>query len=302
MPPIFRSFPPASFGGVIFPVEDVSVQGGMRDHLHEYPHSDGSAIEKLGRKNYMIRMNANFQATFPRFPGLYPGGLRILMDLLESQTTAGLVIPTIGTMQAYARNWTRSISSRILSGEKVDLEFVEDTSAKFLLNKLIAAQSATFQQKASALEAQKILAALDSDRKSNLFDALQNAVNNVLAIQDLGNAEVQRLETELIAVVDLARQCDQAIGPDPVNARLLDALHDVWDAAQTRTLDLLSQQSPLVTYVVPNLCAVSDIARALYGDASRSVELLDLNAIDDAFAIPAGTNIKFYPDTTAAAA
>ena len=40
--------------------------------------------------------------------------------------------------------------------------------------------------------------------------------------------------------------------------------------------------------------AISDVARAVYGDASRAVEILQTNTIEDPFAIPGGTTLKVF--------
>src|SRR5438105_4964362 len=136
MPVYFDTLQRASFGGAEFPVESVSIVGGLRDHIHEYPHSQGGAPEKMGRKLYTIRMKAVFQTKFKLYPGLYPNTLNFLRKMFEEQSSADLVVPTIGTMTAYCRNWTQEMEWRIRNGEKADFEFVEDLAQDFLVTDL----------------------------------------------------------------------------------------------------------------------------------------------------------------------
>ena len=81
--PLFDNLERASFAGYAFPVSDVEVTGGLRDHVHEYPHSPGGAPEKLGRKLYEFSFTSPMLAGFPRYPKLWPetaASLRIVFE------------------------------------------------------------------------------------------------------------------------------------------------------------------------------------------------------------------------------
>ena len=128
----FDTLQRASFQGIEFPITSMTLKGGIRDHIHEYPHAAGGAPEKLGRKLYEVSMQANFQSTFRAYPRLWPSALSKLRKIFEQQTTGDLVIPTIGTIQAYARNWTQQMEAKIRSGETATFEFVEDQGSEDL--------------------------------------------------------------------------------------------------------------------------------------------------------------------------
>ena len=60
MPDAFSQLLFASFDGIQFPVRKVNVKGGIRHHNHEFPKAPGAALEKLGRRPYMISMSPVF--------------------------------------------------------------------------------------------------------------------------------------------------------------------------------------------------------------------------------------------------
>lgn len=294
----FDTLQQASFGSYVFPVEEVEVTGGIRDHIHEYPHAEGGAPEKLGRKLYTFRLVGNFQATFAKYPNLYPLTLNQLQHLFEDQTTDTLVVPTIGSIQAYARSWKRTANSKIRSGEKADFEFVEDQSEDFLVKNLVDSSSASLGTKIGQLQAEQLLAAFQNPRTGNLFDSLQSAVNSYLAVADQVQLAAQIVAVKVAAVIGLCTQCDDAITNleplSPQNVRIFEALHDVWDGMLSQSDNLFVQQDPMHLFVVPSLMAIQDVSTRIYGDATHCMDLLNLNPIEDAFSIPAGTQVRFY--------
>src|SRR5262249_28189814 len=136
--PVFDQLQRASFDGVPFPVESVDVTSDLRHHVHEYPHTAGGDPEKLGRSLYRIQMLGNFQATFRAYPKLWPEALTKLRKTFEAEKTADLVIPTIGTIKAFITKWRQRSTAKIRSGEKVEIEFLEDQASAFLVEKQIA--------------------------------------------------------------------------------------------------------------------------------------------------------------------
>jgi len=86
----------------------------------------------------------------------------------------------------------------------------------------------------------------------------------------------------------------------PSSARLLNSALSA--AVRWKVIDhvphafaLLKRQEALLTYVTPTLMSVTDIAKALYGDASRGMDILDLNPIEDAVAVPRAS-VRYYPE------
>jgi prophage DNA circulation protein len=295
-PPVFDQLPKFSFGGIVFPVEGYDVAGGIRDHIHEYPHAAGGAPEKLGRRLYTVKVRASFQATFDKYPGLWPTSLAKLIQFFEAQKTLPLVIPTKGTIQAYCRNWSSAVEAKVRSGERVDLEFVEDQSQANLISALVNVSTKNITTTLANYNAAKILADFSTLPSTSIFDAISNAANAFLAIGDMTQAATNLVSAKLTALVDLIKQVDQAdFVKDPKNYPLITALHDLWDAAQTQAANINRKAIEPAVWVVSAPMAMSAIASALYGDTSRQTELMQLNAVEDVLRVPAGTAIRYYP-------
>jgi prophage DNA circulation protein len=305
--PAFDKLQRASFDGVAFPVEEVDVEGTLRDHVHEYPHTPGGAPEKEGRRLYVVRMVASFLDIWREYPGLWPDGLARVRGKYEAETTGDLLIPTIGTIPAYITNIKQRMSARLRSGEKVELTFREDQSNQFLADALMVETTSSFAGRALALKTEVDLAIaagvpdveLNAPGGFDLFGAIHDAVNAVLAIRDQADLYGHVLEGKIEWLIGLCEEADRMIAflQNPLSHRIGDALRSLWDAAHATLGDTQERRSPLRTFTVPVTMAVGDVSRAIYGDGTRAVELLSLNPIDDAFRVPAGTAIKFYPAT-----
>jgi prophage DNA circulation protein len=297
--PVFDQFPKASFNDQAFPVSSIEVIGGLRDHVHEYSHSDGGDPEKLGRRLYTYSFTALFHATFPKYPLLYPLTLNNLIPLFDSGQTKALVIPTIGTVQAYCTSWRRKATGAARSGETLELEFREDASNAFLLPSLLNlsfTSLAVLGRRLNAAEIAAISANASLLPQMGIFDRIQNAINDFLAIGDTAGAYAMVAQAKCQSIQDLCAQADRlAAMKDPANFALFDALHATWDAAAQTGQNLLSKTNPLRPFTVPAAMSVSAISQTIYGDTSHIVELLSLNPIEDAFNVRAGVKLNYYP-------
>jgi prophage DNA circulation protein len=284
--------PRAGFQGLEFPVESVRVRGGIRTHLHEYPHWPSAALEKLGRKPYEIEMVANFQTTFAKWPGLWPKRLADLRDLFEAETSDYLVIPSIGKMWCCCTDWDQLMTAKILSGETATLKFVEDSQDQFAFQKLVQVNVESLPSTAQRFNT---LTSAMAPRPS-IFDQVLDAVNKVMAVIDQANAYGGLVEAKILALANLCKEADQRIElQNASNYAILDALRELWSAALGMLDDTQRTGGKIIRFRVPSKMSVSDVSSLVYhGDASRSVEILTLNPIDDAFAIPGGTVLKIY--------
>lgn len=290
----------ASFNGVPFPVTHVEVVGGIRDHVHEYPHADGGAPEKMGRKLYLIRMHADFQSTFRAYPDLWPSGLKKLRTYCEQQLTADLVVPQIGTIKAYARSWSQSLVPKSsMSGESGTFEFVEDQDSAALANANASVDVRTIDAKMKAYDASKALAAFQSDRDISIFDAISNAVNGVLAIGDQAGLAINLISAKLLVAIDLCNTASNTLtAQNAVNAPILAAMHDLWDTLVQSQANAFKKQARPMTYIVPSEMTIAMVGHAIYGTTNHTVELMQLNAIEDVFRILAGTRILYMASST----
>lgn len=322
---VFDEFPRASFDGIEFPVTRTQVIGGLRDHVHEYPHAPGGAPEKLGRKLYTIRFSALFHNTFPTYPELYPQALSDLQDRFEDQVTSDLTIPNIGTIQAYCVNWDRTADAKARSGEAVELEFREDQSQAFLINGIVNVSGKTLQSAQTqfiqamdpllnppntpqvlingnlvdgppprALTRAEALAQLTT-RDADLINSILSAITSLLSIADQVELYGNLVEAKALAVVQLCESAHDSVRvfQNPVNHAALDALKQVWSTSQNIGKNATQQQGNILYYTIRITMSIGQVSTAIYGDQSRASELLQLNAIEDPFQIQKGTVLRY---------
>ena len=298
---IWDTFPKASFGAIKFPVESSTIEGGLRDHVHEYPHTPGGAPEKLGRKLYTFKVNAVFDTNFDNYPGNYPQDLDTLLGNFEQQATQDLRLPQMATaVPCYAFQWTREQSAKVRSGERVSITFREDQSSLFLFADIVnqgtgSIEFANNNTNATLAEIQAQLAIPPATM--NLFDALSAAVGQVLAIKDQALLYDARFGAMVAQVQNLCGQIESSVGVMQTIAAypLLEALYQTWAAAQKLSQDLLSQGAVLQTWTNPITQDVGKISIQLYGDTSRVSDLLSLNPFTDSARVLAGTPVNYYP-------
>lgn len=299
--PVFEGFPAASFGGIKIPVTRISMRGGVRKHTHEFPHAPGGEQEKLGRKLYVIRITAQFHDLpgtefAARFPNCYPGSLLELRRKFEAQETDDLVVPSVGTIRAFALDWEQVADfAQALSGEEVTLEFEEDQDSAFLLETMFEFGANALPARADKLSAQAALADYFGQPKPSIFDQINDAVAAAQGVIDQGDMYQRLAAAKFEYVASLCSTADRDVDAlqHPKNFLLLEALKDVWSASADLAQTLSGQTDKIATFTVPREMSIGAVSTAIFGDSSHAVELLDLNPIDDAFAIPAGTTIRY---------
>lgn len=304
----FDNFPRASFAGIEFPFEERTITLGIREHQHKYPHTPGAALETLGRELYVVKFRATFQDTFKKYPNLYPSALARLRRAVEQETRDDLVVPGLGTIKALCAGLTQTMRPRdSVSGEKVDLDFIEDIEDAFLINNLIGVSSQSLNSAADnfKLNVNAIRAAFSKEQGVGLFDQITNAVNSVLAVVDTAQAYGNLIDAKLLGAAQLCYQADSRVLllNDPNNFGMLDALHDLWLALFKLHQDVLKTGGTLQTFLVQRAMSVGEIAKAIYaGDSSRAGEILQLNPFEDPFQIQPGTRVRYYVPAQAQAA
>ncbi|KAK4045222.1 hypothetical protein OUZ56_032630, partial [Daphnia magna] len=289
-----------AFAAIEFPVEDWSIKGGVRHHVHEFPRVPGGAVEKLGRSVYRISCSALMMDTFKLYPGLYPSGLNRLLALFETSTTADLVVRGWRTIPAFCINWDRSFSAKILSGEKVKLEFIEDQSEYFLTENLVAPASrvdtSTADMRAAVAKSRMgetpgtLAQVLDAvDKIDTYVTAMQAAVDAGPLFANLVEAHAERA----LAQVRVADKLVESTYPE--NLAFVLAVRAIADLVLRRRNDTLNARVTAATYVVPVDMAVTQIATNLYGSSARGSELVALNGLSDPSRVRAGTPLPYYP-------
>lgn len=294
--PVLQKLPQAGFNGIDFPVETWSCKGSMRRHIHVYWKTPGGQIEKGGRGPYVFRMKALFHEGTPGMPDLFPHILSQLRSTFEGGETFKLMVPHLGEVDAFCTNWEEQLDGRVQSGAMVELEFEEDSEKEFLVAAMIEDDAASVGTKVDDLieKAEEArLAALE--QPGNIFDAIRDTANAILSLKD----QADLYENLLLAKIDgLLALCQKAVDlvelKDPANWPVLDAVLAVWASTKDLADDIQDKLATTLTYETPAEMAIAEIAIAIYKDAERAWELLQINVIEEAYAIPKGTKIRYY--------
>ena len=289
----YDSLQKAAFGDFEFPWSRLRISCSLRDHVHVYPHAPGGQPEKLGRNLYEFHFTCPFHGNLPKWPGLWPETLSSLRYLFESGETFDLVVPTIGTIKAYATKWDEEADVKRRSGVGMEISFREDGSELYLTNELIAARAAaTF---AARKNFQQAIA--DAGLEDSLFDKLAEFVADLERIKGRVEQEILMVSTKAESVVALCDRMAALPAFDlPANHAALDALRDLHFAALRLMLDAGKGQKPLTTYTVPGPfpMPVSLVSKRLYRDTARSLEIMRLNVLPDPLAILPGTTLRVH--------
>lgn len=325
--PFFDHVQPCSFAGIPIPVDMIEVKGGLRDHIHEPPHADGGIPEKLGRRLYTIDLHAIFDEGIPGYVGFgkyddnYPDSMWKLRNLFESGLTDDLVLPNLGTIKAYARNWPQKWSADRRSGEEANYEFVEDPKVSLALGVFnldtvpdtpamlveldhfnVLAQASNDRLDA-AKQSRVPGTTLDLSQVSNvdpsLLSNVASAFNEIITLRDQEGLLATLLEEKIASLTQYANLVTQAI-TSPFDIHLLYALQDMMAAARSFQSNAQNTIAPIKTWVVTRTMPVSDISTALFGDTTHAMDILNMNPIDNAFRVRAGTKIR-YIDASASA-
>jgi len=242
-------------------------------------------------------MRAVFLTRLPRYPGLYPNTLNFLRKQFEAGTTGDLVIPTLGTISAYAPSWTQEMDAKIRNGEKADFTFREDMAQDFLVTDLTNPAPLSTSM-TSALAAAMAEQTLDPNAQT-LLDSILAAGEAVIAVFDQAAMFGNLIEAKLLSLEQLMQQADRLdITQSAEGASIAAALHDLWAAERQMLNDLNNQQGGgLSTFLTPMTMSVQQISARLYnGDSSHGVDIMQLNSMQDPFAVPANSIIRYYPN------
>ncbi len=321
----------ASFDGIAFPLKSLEVAGGLRDHVHEYPHSPGGAVEKLGRKLYTVRMTGLFDVKVSGYGDLlWPGDLSDLFDRFEDQLTTTLHIPTIGDIQAYAVTWSRRATPELQSGEEMEVEFREDQSQAFLFEGLVNISATTLQTAAEQFDedfaallgggtvspiggvvpsttipiprAMSVAAAYTQLRQVdvNLLTQIRNAFTAAITYSEQPEryAELILAKTEA-AIGSCALAYDRIrVLRNPLMWKQFRSFKRVWASAQRLRESVGGRTNRILFYTAQTDTNLSAVSRAIYGDTSYGGTILRLNAIENPFRIPKGAVLRYYDPKT----
>lgn len=294
------TFKIASFNGIEFPYNEREMACGIRHHTHEYPHAPGGDDEPLGRKLYTFDFSCDFDEGFSgRFPGIYPGTLILLFATFGEETVADLVVPGFATFKARCTDWNAKKAARIRSGEKVHMKFLE------VLDEIVAVQNFTTAPLALPALAERLTTEVTTLSTAPLGALPSNAIPKISDLDSILNitATLSGLPSNSPAI---SIQASALLGACqaydvlpflryPRSYAAADALHILYQASLKILKDALLKGRTILTFItdVPRM-SISQVATKIYGSTARTVELMQLNNLEDALNIRPGTPIRYY--------
>lgn len=284
----------SGFDGIRFPILSVRVRGGMRNHEHVYPHSPGAAVEKLGRDLYQIEITPCFQADMiPKvYADLWPAKLAELRAKFEAGKTADLILPTIGKLRAMCTSWEQEFTpARSISGESVSWKFIEDQESARLLSSVLK-KSVGLKAKLKTFEVE----GLKLNPKPSLWDTVAQTVDQVLSYKGQIELYAQLVESKLQSALSMFNELTNQANAlsDPRNALGLIALQELWQETLKFYKDQQSRGAEFHWKRTNRDMDIGQVSVWLYGDSTHASDLLSINAFTDPYAIPSGTNIRYY--------
>jgi len=302
MPDIFSSLDKFKFDGITFPVISYRFQGGQRKKVHSYPHVNAGKAEKLGRELYTLHVQAIFDTSMDGvYPNNYPHELNNLLQKFEDGKTGYLTVPTRGTMKAFCDDWTVDMSAIVRNGERAEFSFVEDDEAGFVLHAFANIMNLDLlSSQLSLAEMRKLYEADMSAADKSIFDKIDNAINKVRAVMGFVETNGMLVISKAERLVGLCQEMEglAEIIKNPRAYPLYDASLQLWYSATQIVSDVKNLvATPIKTFTVPMMMGLAQLSAAIYaGDATRGRDLLGINFFEDAYAIPAGTVVRYYPD------
>lgn len=292
---ITTTFQEAAFGGIEFPYTERSITGSVGHVVHKYIHRPGGKVEVLSRNLMEFRFKCPFHTTIPSMPDAYPTRLAALISLHDSLQTYDLVVPGLGTVKAKMIHYTRDLRAAVISGESIELTFLENTDDQFTTLQNIGATRASLPMQFDALYSYATDMGAPTDVMARLDD-LDTSVSDLLSAVAGAIEEVAAIGILVGAVIAGCTVVDRTPWfQDPNNIEAWLALQEVLWTAVSLSGDALELHGELVAYVTPEPMTIMQVSMAVYdGDASRGLELLQLNDVRDALHVPALTLIRHY--------
>lgn len=294
------------FGVFYFPIRDLSISSSQRHHMHEYPHTPGGQLEKLGRRPYQIRIEPVFDESITLYDRgargnamrLYPDVLNNLQKMYEYEVSATLIIPALGGMECFMSSFERKFSAGLLSGEQVHMEFVEDMTEAFVTANIFRSSNVLLPEQAKDLfDAAKALQdyALAKPEEKDLFTQIGDLADDIFSVIDQGELFANQAAGKLQQFSQIVQRADQKLSmlQNPENWQVTEALKDLWSSGQNLLESVTKEDSAPRFYTVPRTMTIQDAAQAIYGTTEKSFDLLQLNTIEDTLAIPAGKQLRY---------
>lgn len=310
---ILTTLEKCKFEGWLVPYVSIDIRATRRLAHHYYRWISAASNEDQGRTLYTFQLNATFQDD-PRFrPPLFPDTLNALREHFNAGTVGTLVIPHIGPVLCRISSWDESGSGAMTGGFNVNIGFVEEEGNRFLPVST-AVNASALEASSAALKAVRAEVLPDppvqdnapaellpdnESRARDLFDVITGAADQITGLRDQSLLHGELVESKLALLTGKCREAVQSLRwlADPMNHGALAAVYDVWAAATDMVSSPANSEAirPKV-FIVDRQMTIMQVSQRIYSTTDRGGDILGLNDIPDAMAIPAGTQLRYLPE------
>lgn len=297
----FDSLQPLKFGTKLIPFKEYDITFAGRSHIHEYPHADGGAPEKLGRKLLVVHVEGRIDAALfgAQYADNWPNTAEYLRFKAQTQATEDLTIPTVGTFSAFIHDngYKEKRKSTDLSGFDISIDFIEDTSDSFIASQIAKIDTNALDAALSNYDLQLIKNQLTMTKDEiDLFDLIMNIASDIQALRDRFQLYSALVQAKFMSFFSAVQKADATAKwlIRPENVLGYGAFLDLWNAGVKAYEDVNQKSSQLLVYTTTRDETLSQVSVDIFGNSEHASDLLGLNAVTDPFRIPAGTQIRYY--------
>lgn len=276
----------------------MAITGQQEIEIHRYRFIKGGKIETHKRSLWSFDLDLTFQYghyvsgfNAPMFPDV----LNQLRNHFQNEHVDVLTVPHVGRVLTIITEWNERIDGASIAGAEVSAKFLEHGTTAFGENELTSINSLSYSSKIESLRR----AVNKLPRKPGLLDQILEAAGQILAIRDQALLRLDLISARIASFRGLVDEADRTLSEldNPDNFAII---HELL-ALLAATYDLIARPQAAIirpkTYVVDQTSTIMEVADHIYGDPSRSRDLLQLNQFDDAMAIKAGTRVIYLPDS-----
>ncbi len=308
--PVFEQYPSASWQvgsarALVFPVTEISEEGGNRIVLRERPYRDGAKVDDIGSKAKSWSLKAYFENSIDEGQqqngqALYPGVLNALIRSFDQHETGDLIVPTIGKVRARAMSYVRSERSDERDCASVEFKFVQDNednidatsftlpTVKSSLNALMA--STTFSAHSDAVFSTSLA---DLNEFAAGLVAIANFPSDYLNDVDSQVAIVvgatNRVASAFTSKSNNPKEKARSMLSDPDASRTGRRLVALQDTAARAVAELRANQPEIIRVLIDHPTNIFSIATEFDQDVAK---LIGLNSAYDPLNIPNGAVIR----------
>lgn len=289
-----RTILAANYEGVAFPVTDASAESGHDGPEHEAYGRRGADCEPTGQEPYEGSITAAFLNHIEGYRDLYPDTYRQLIEKFQTTPIGLLTHPFKGQFSAKIKRWRERFSSEVRNGAYVEFTFVEHNGEASVLSTTSNAlpDDAPTTAESQAAQADTEMAATGATGYTPTSATITTQLA-FLEAQVRSYAEIVSSINTMLAVVDGNLALSGFSSASAHRAIVaLERLRATIFALRSR---YLARFERVGTYTVQRPMALWQVALAVYGDASKTALITQVNSITDPLFIRAGTVLQILP-------